>query len=293
MKDFIEIEKDKQIYIPLIERALYFKSSKNNPNYKDSKLLLAFFENSTRTKLSFDIAAANLSVRTIDLNPSTSSIAKGESLLDTMLTIGNMGVDIFAIRHSQVGICKYLSQNLPYSFINCGEGAGQHPSQALLDIITLIEHFKELSGKKITFVGDINNSRVAGSTVQLCRLFGIEIYFLPSAEIDSDKFDFDIIEFSSIREAIAYSDILYFLRYQSERSGNQSLEEYKENIGLRTDDISKYDDVVVMHPGPVNYSYELERDILLRSNTLINKQVENGVYARMSILEKLILEKRK
>lgn len=258
---------------------------------KGINLALAFFENSTRTKLSFELAAKRLSADIMNFNANTSSLHKGESLLDTLKTIEAMGVQIYVIRHSSSGAQYFLQKNTPGIVINAGDGRHEHPTQALLDNYTLLKYFRKISGLKITIVGDIFHSRVARSNIILMRKLGAEVKFLgPGTLLPRRLNPWGADYIDDIDEAIEWSDVLLILRIQRERMHSgllPSLEEYSKFYGVTLHKISKKPNLVIMHPGPVNYGIELDYQISTYPNCLIQTQVSSGVFIRMAVLSLL------
>lgn len=282
------------IYL-IFDRAKYFqKNYKPGDRYDDLKgisVALAFFENSTRTKLSFEIAARRLSAKTISFAASTSSLSKGESILDTLKTIEAMGVQIYIIRHSSSGVQQFLQRNTSGIILNAGDGKHEHPTQALLDNYTLLNHFGKLEGLKVTIIGDIYHSRVARSNINVMKTLGMEIKFLGPGTLLPQIYNPWGIEFcNNIDEAIEWSDILLVLRLQRERMNSgllPSIEEFSKYYGVTLARISRKPELVVMHPGPVNYGIELDYQISTYPNCLIQTQVTSGVYIRMACLSLL------
>lgn len=258
---------------------------------KGINLALAFFENSTRTKLSFELAAKRLSADIMNFNANTSSLHKGESLLDTLKTIEAMGVQIYVIRHSSSGAQYFLQKNTPGIVINAGDGRHEHPTQALLDNYTLLKYFRKISGLKITIVGDIFHSRVARSNIILMRKLGAEVKFLgPGTLLPRRLNPWGADYIDDIDEAIEWSDVLLILRIQRERMHSgllPSLEEYSKFYCVTLQKISKKPNLVIMHPGPVNYGIELDYQISTYPNCLIQTQVSSGVFIRMAVLSLL------
>lgn len=258
---------------------------------KGISVALAFFENSTRTKLSFEIAAKRLSADIIGFAASTSSLSKGESLLDTLKTIEAMGVQIYVIRHGSSGAQQFLQRNTSGIILNAGDGKHEHPTQALLDNYTLLNHFGKLEGLKVTIVGDIFHSRVARSNINVMRTMGMKVKFLgPGTLLPQQNNPWNVEFCSDLEEAIEWSDILLVLRLQRERMNSgllPSTEEFATFFGVTADKISRKPELVVMHPGPVNYGVELDYRISTYPNCLIQTQVTSGVYIRMAVLSLL------
>ncbi|MEN6295663.1 MAG: aspartate carbamoyltransferase catalytic subunit [Chloroherpetonaceae bacterium] len=279
----------------IFERARYFEdnfvSGMRFEDLKGINLALAFFENSTRTKLSFELAAKRLSADIMNFNASTSSLQKGESLLDTLKTIEAMGVQIYVIRHSSSGAQYFLQRNTSGIIINAGDGKHEHPTQALLDNYTLLKYFRKIKGLKITIVGDIFHSRVARSNIILMRKLGAEVKFLgPGTLLPRRLNPWNVDYIDDIDEAIEWSDVVLVLRVQKERMNSgliPSIDEYANFYGVTLKKISKKPNLVIMHPGPVNYGVELDYEISTYPNCLIQTQVSSGVYVRMAVLSLL------
>ena len=254
-----------------------------------------FFEDSTRTRLSFETAAKRLSADTMTFNVSTSSVNKGESLRDTVATITDMGVDAFVVRDKSVGIPWQISQWTSASIINAGDGAHQHPTQALVDCYTIREatHAQNFSGMKIAIVGDIKHSRVARSNIQAFTLLGASVVLVaPPTLLPPDVSHWPVSVSHKLDEIIDKVDVLYMLRLQSERMAQghvPTLREYSEQYGLTHKRVlALKSDAIVMHPGPMNRGVEMQIDPSDVKNSLIHRQVANGVSVRMAVLFELL-----
>jgi aspartate carbamoyltransferase catalytic subunit len=254
-----------------------------------------FFEDSTRTRLSFETAAKRLSADTMTFNVSTSSVNKGESLRDTVATITDMGVDAFVVRHKSVGIPWQISQWTTASIINAGDGAHQHPTQALVDCYTIREatHAQNFSGMKIAIVGDIKHSRVARSNIQAFTLLGASVVLVaPPTLLPPDISHWPVTVSHRLDEIIDKVDVLYMLRLQSERMAQghvPTLREYSEQYGLTQKRVlALKSEAIVMHPGPMNRGVEMQIDPSDVKNSLIHRQVANGVSVRMAVLFELL-----
>ncbi len=254
-----------------------------------------FFEDSTRTRLSFETAAKRLSSDTMTFNVSTSSVNKGESLRDTVATITDMGVDAFVVRHKSVGIPWQISQWTTASIINAGDGAHQHPTQALVDCYTIREatHAQSFAGMKIAIVGDIKHSRVARSNIQAFSLLGAKVTLVaPPTLLPPDVSHWPVTVAHKLDEVIGQTDVLYMLRLQSERMAQghvPTLREYSEQYGLTHKRVlALKSDAIVMHPGPMNRGVEMQIDPSDVKNSLIHRQVANGVSVRMAVLFELL-----
>ena len=281
----------------ILDQAKVFEEACNNPDIKVLPLLQKkivvnlFFENSTRTRSSFEIAEKRLSVNVINFDAASSSISKGETLIDTALNLQAMRPDIIVMRHSKSGAHELLAQHLDISIINAGDGAHEHPTQALLDAYTLRERFGALGGLKVAIVGDIRNSRVVRSNLWLLTKMGAHVTIVgpptlvpmemketwPSAEFG---YDFD--------EIIPDMDAIMMLRCQFERGTGMyipSVGEYARHFQLSAKRMEKAKpSVAILHPGPVNRGVEIEGEVADSPNSLILKQVTNGVPIRMAVL---------
>ena len=254
-----------------------------------------FFEDSTRTRLSFETAAKRLSADTMTFNVSTSSVNKGESLRDTVATITDMGVDAFVVRHKSVGIPWQISQWTSASIITAGDGAHQHPTQALVDCYTIREatHAQSFAGMRVAIVGDIKHSRVARSNIQAFTLLGASVVLVaPPTLLPPDVSHWPVSVSHKLDEVIGTVDVLYMLRLQSERMAQghvPTLREYSEQYGLTQKRVlTLKSDAIVMHPGPMNRGVEMQIDPSDVKNSLIHRQVANGVSVRMAVLFELL-----
>ncbi|MCL2285683.1 MAG: aspartate carbamoyltransferase catalytic subunit [Firmicutes bacterium] len=252
-----------------------------------------FYENSTRTKMSFLLAAEYLGAYADDLNISTSSVAKGETLIDTGLTLEAMGVNAIIIRHSMVGSAHLLAQNVKCSVINGGDGSNEHPTQALLDIFTMWEHMHEFKGLNVTIVGDVANSRVARSNIFALNKLGAKVIVAgPATLLSGNMCAFGVTVTTNVADAVKNADVVMGLRVQLERHKAcqfPSLHEYAHFFGINTE-LLKHTrkDAIIMHPAPVNRGVEISSGVMDCEASVIYRQVENGVAMRMGILETLI-----
>ncbi len=281
-KDFTKTEIEK-----LFERAEEFLDEKPRSILQGKNIITIFFENSTRTRSSFEIAAKRLGSSVVSLDVSKSSSSKGETLFDTAANLDAMGPDAIIVRHKNAGVPKILSNYINCPIINAGDGSHAHPTQALLDLFTIKKYIKNVKGKKIAIVGDIKNSRVANSNIELLSLFGLDItlvappHFLPKTNL---KKCYDL------SEGIKGVDIIMSLRTQSERHANQiyaSLKDYANDYCI-TKKILADKDVILLHPGPVNRNIDIDDEIMKDPRCKVLEQVKNGVAVRMAVLEKLI-----
>ena len=291
MKKHLTNTKDlsKNEIISLFKRAEIFLDEKKRDILNGKLIINIFFENSTRTRSSFEIAAKRLGADVVNLDVSRSSTSKGETLYDTAMNLDSMGPDAIVVRHKNAGVPKILSKYTNASIVNAGDGAHQHPSQGLLDLFTITKHFNtyDLSGKTIALVGDIKNSRVANSDIELFTRFGAKIilvtppHFLPNK---SFNYTYDI------REVIDELDVIISLRTQTERHANAtyaSLQDYGHNFKI-TKELIQNRDLIVMHPGPVHRNIDLSDEVMSDEKCKVLEQVKNGVAVRMAILEYLL-----
>lgn len=262
---------------------------KKVPTLRGKSVVNIFFEPSTRTRTSFEIAAKMMSADLINISASASSIQKGESLKDTILTLQALGANIVVIRHPSSGVPQILSKLVKSSIINAGDGAHQHPTQALTDLYTVKAHKKEIGGLKIAIVGDILHSRVARSNMQAFLKMGAEVFLIaPPTLIPPEIESFGAKVSYSIFDVIEKIDIIYVLRIQLERQTSAffpSIREYHQLYGISKDVLKKAkQDVLIMHPGPMNRGVEIDSEVADSMSSLIEEQVKNGVIVRMALL---------
>jgi aspartate carbamoyltransferase catalytic subunit len=263
---------------------------KKVPTLRDVTIVNLFYENSTRTRISFELAEKRLSADVVNFTVSNSSAAKGETLLDTVNNILSMKVDMVVMRHSASGAPHYLAKHIDAAIINAGDGINEHPTQALLDAFSMQEKLGQLAGLKVAIIGDIMHSRVALSNIYLLKKMGAEVMVSgPPTLIPTYLQEaMDIKVEYNIDKALAWCDVANVLRIQLERQNQplfSSLREYNMAYGitkLRLDKLSK--DIVIMHPGPINRGVEIDSDVADSSHSIILDQVENGVAVRMSCL---------
>lgn len=269
--------------------AIKKSKSKLNNTLAGKTVGLLFFEPSTRTKLSFELAAKKLGADTISLDLDNSSLKKGESFLDTIQTFANLTCDYLVIRHTQTNAATLAHNALPtLHILNGGDGKNQHPSQALLDAFTLKEEFGEIKGLKICIVGDILHSRVAKSNLYLLELLGAEISICAPNPLLPKFTKFKT--YANIDEAVANNDVIMCLRLQNERMANgliASKNEFFKYYGLKAKHLELFPKLKFMHPGPVNFGVELDINLQKHPNSLVNKQANNGLYTRMALLNLL------
>jgi aspartate carbamoyltransferase catalytic subunit len=270
---------------------LFKRSVKKVPTLRGRTVLTLFYEPSTRTRSSFEVAASRLGADIINFTVSESSVVKGESVLDTIATLEAMRTDYVVVRHAMSGIPNLIAKNTTASVINAGDGFHAHPTQALLDVFTLREVFGgDVRGARIAFVGDIQFSRVARSTNLLCRRMGMNTAMLAPGSLIPRDMPREIAVFQDWKQLFAWKpDVIYLLRVQMERQNVPffpSIGEYHRLFGLadaRFDEARK-SGIWVMHPGPVNRGVELNDAVMSYERCLINQQVENGIAVRMSVL---------
>lgn len=248
-----------------------------------------FYEDSTRTRLSFEAAARRLSADTMNFSVGSSSVNKGESLRDTAQTIQAMGVDAIVVRHSSAGVPWQLTRWLDCSVVNAGDGWHEHPTQALLDCYTLRQHLGSLEGRRIAIVGDVKHSRVAGSDVRAFAALGAEVTLVaPPTLLPASLEGWPVQVSHDLDATLADTDVAYMLRMQLERQDQAlvpSLREYARTYGLTVERAARLrDDVVVMHPGPMNRGVEIAAEVAESSRSVIREQVSNGVAVRMAVL---------
>ena len=265
---------------------------------KNKIVVTLFYENSTRTKMSFMLAADYLGAKPQDLGISTSSVNKGESLIDTGVTLDQMGINAIIIRHSLTGSSHLLAKNVNACVINAGDGSNEHPTQALLDMYSIIEKKGKIEGLNIAIIGDIANSRVARSNVFGLTKLGANITLAGASTLVSKNMETlskNVKVLNNVEESIKNADVIMGLRVQFERQKKMPFpdtREYHQFFGLKEDMLKlAKDDVIIMHPGPVNRGVELNTEVIDGKNSIINEQVKNGVAIRMAIL-KLLLENR-
>ena len=262
---------------------------KKVPTLRGHTIINLFFEPSTRTRLSFEIAAKRMSADTFNIAASTSSTTKGETLIDTARNISAMHPDIIIIRHSYSGAPHLLSRYVKAAVINAGDGAHEHPSQGLLDLMTVLEHKGRLDGLKIAIIGDISHSRVAHSDIIGFTRMGSEVHvYGPSTLVPKGIDQLGAVVASSLEDAVRDADVVMTLRIQRERQNDPllpSLREYAQRFGISREILAlARPDAVVMHPGPVNRGVELNPDVADGPQSVILDQVTNGVAVRMALL---------
>ena len=284
-------EKDIQL---IFETADHFKEVINRPikkvpSLRDITIANLFFENSTRTRLSFELAEKRLSADVINFSASQSSVAKGETLVDTVNNILSMKVDMVVMRHPNPGAGVFLSQHVKASIVNAGDGAHEHPTQALLDSYSIRERLGDVAGKKVVIVGDILHSRVALSNIFALHKQGAEVMLCgPQTLIPKYIHKLDVKVEHNLRKALNWCDVANMLRIQNERldiSYFPSTREYVQQYGLTKELLDSLDkEIVIMHPGPINRGVEITSEVADSSQSIILQQVENGVAIRMAVI---------
>jgi aspartate carbamoyltransferase catalytic subunit len=291
----IGIENLKKEDLELIfETADHFKEVINRPikkvpSLRDITIANLFFENSTRTKLSFELAEKRLSADVINFSASQSSVKKGETLIDTVNNILAMKVDMVVMRHPDVGAAKFLSQHVDARIINAGDGTHEHPTQAILDTYSMREQLGDLKGKKIVIIGDILHSRVALSNIYALKLLGAKVKVCgPPSLIPKHMTSLGVDIEYDIKKALQWCDVANILRVQHERMDIKyfpSTREYTQLYGVNLHLLSKLGkEIVVMHPGPINRGVEITSDLADSKHSIILDQVENGVATRMAVV---------
>ena len=263
---------------------------KKVPSLRDVTIVNLFYENSTRTRISFELAEKRLSADTINFTASGSSAAKGETLLDTVNNILSMKVDMVVMRHSASGAPHFLAQHIPAAIVNAGDGINEHPTQALLDAFSIREQLGTLEGKKVAIVGDIMHSRVALSNIYLLKKMGAEVTVAgpPTLIPKYLQQSFGVNVSYNVEETLKWCDVANVLRIQLERQNQplfSSLREYNHAYGISRkllDALNK--EIIIMHPGPINRGVELDSDVADSKQSIILQQVENGVAVRMAVL---------
>ena len=262
---------------------------KKVPSLRDITIANIFFENSTRTKLSFELAEKRLSADILNFSASGSSVKKGETLIDTVNNILSMKVDMVVMRHPNPGAALFLSQKVNAKIINAGDGTHEHPTQALLDAYSIREKLGAVQGKKVVIVGDILHSRVALSNIYCLQKLGAEVMVCgPTTLIPKDMNLLNVKISHNLREALEWCDVANMLRIQSERqeiSYFPSLREYSMQFGLNKEILNSLSkEIVIMHPGPINRGVEITSDVADSNQSIILNQVENGVAIRMAVI---------
>ncbi len=303
-KDLVGLKDlSKEEILSFLDLAKEFKNLNNSDIKKCSYLhgqtvINAFYENSTRTRVSFEIAAKRLGADAINFSSSQSSSKKGETLIDTIRNMEAMKTDIFVLRHPNSGAAQFVAQNTDASIVNAGDGLNEHPTQALLDLLTILEHHGSFKGLTVSIIGDISHSRVARSDIWAMRKLGIHVkLFGPATMLPSHIEVFDCHVCSSMEEAVEGSDVIIMLRIQLERQDGTSFpstREYSRFFGLNKERVKLANkNAIILHPGPINRGVEINSDVVENKDvSVILNQVENGVAIRMAVLHTLGLYRK-
>ena len=265
------------------------QKNKKTPHLQGKSVITLFYENSTRTRLSFELASKYMSASSANVSASTSSVSKGETLIDTVQTIDRMGTDILIIRHGMSGAPHLAAKNIESSVINAGDGMNEHPTQALLDMFTIIEKKGSLKDLKVAIIGDVMHSRVARSNIWGLTKLGAKVCVAgPSTLMPPEIEKTGICVYDSIQEALLDADVVMGLRMQLERQKSglfPTLREYARFFGVDDKRLRfAKEDALLLHPGPVNRGVELSSEVVEGEQSLINEQVTNGVAVRMALL---------
>ncbi|MFW6389502.1 MAG: aspartate carbamoyltransferase catalytic subunit [Halanaerobiales bacterium] len=274
-------------------KEIFTRSVKKIPTLRGKTIVNLFFEPSTRTKSSFDLAAKRLSADVMSISKKTSSVAKGESVLDTAKTLEVMGADVMVIRHSAPGTAEFLANNLNASVLNAGDGAHAHPTQALLDLYTIKEKIGNIKGLKVLIIGDITHSRVARSNIWGLTKLGAEVRVVgPATLLPKEIEKLGVKRYTDLNEALDGVDVVNILRIQLERQEKgllPSISEYRHFYGMNDQRKKQLDkNILVMHPGPMNRGIEIESSVADSDSSVITEQVTNGVAIRMALLYLLV-----
>jgi aspartate carbamoyltransferase catalytic subunit len=292
-------ELDRSEIEAILLRAKDFQPLQNEP-FKRFEVLRGrmvvnlFFEASTRTRTSFEIAAKRLSADAVSITASGSSVSKGESLVDTLNTLAAMRPDAIIMRHSASGAPHFLARYLPTPIINAGDGTHEHPTQALLDALTILDHRGTIEGLRVAIIGDIAHSRVARSNVHLLSKFGTKVVLCGPASLLPRELSHlapGVTLTNDMKEAIQNADVVMMLRVQLERQHEAAFpaSEYFRFYGLRLEHLDRAKpDAIVMHPGPINRGRELSSEVADSHRSMILNQVENGIAVRMAVLERIL-----
>ncbi|GKU78390.1 aspartate carbamoyltransferase catalytic subunit [Paenibacillus sp. L3-i20] len=283
-------ELDKEEIESILDRAAYWENHSSKVHQVSQGKFAAnmFFENSTRTRFSFEVAEKRLGAEVINFSAAASSVEKGESIYDTVRTLESMGIDVGIIRLKPSGVLAELATSIKVPLINAGDGNNEHPTQALLDLYTMRKQFGSLKGLNVSIVGDILHSRVARSNLYALRKFGANVNFCAPSNMQAADLDAPYV---SIDEAIK-ADVVMMLRVQLERHASgmlNSAESYRENYGLtvaRAEKIAKH--AIIMHPAPVNRNVEIDSELVEHPQSKIFPQMQNGVPIRMAVIERAL-----
>ncbi|MBE7036429.1 MAG: aspartate carbamoyltransferase catalytic subunit [Ruminococcaceae bacterium] len=283
------------LYQAEIMKQILVQDAKKTPHLQGRTVVTLFYENSTRTRLSFELASKYMSANAANITASGSSVAKGESLIDTARTLDVMGTDVIVIRHQMSGAPHLIAQHVKAAVVNAGDGMNEHPTQALLDMLTMKEKKGRIEGLKVAIVGDVAHSRVARSNIYGLNKLGAEVVLGgPATLMPRDIETLGVTAYEDVDKAIKGADVVMCLRLQKERQQSgllPSMREYSKFFGVDTKRLRlAKEDALIMHPGPVNRGIELCTDAINLDRAVIDEQVTNGVAVRMAVLN--ILAKR-
>ena len=258
------------------------------PTLRDKTIVNLFYENSTRTRISFELAQKRMGADVLNFSASASSAKKGESLKDTIRNIESMKIDMVVVRHESPGAAHFLARIVDANIINAGDGAHEHPTQALLDMFSMKQRLGHIKGLKVAIIGDILHSRVVRSNIIGLTKLGAEVVLCgPKTFMPVFVEDLNVKVTYNLEEALAWCDVAMALRIQLERQEQglfPSLREYHERFGIKMDHLEKYPNFVIMHPGPINRGVEMESDVADSDRAIILNQVTNGLAVRMAVL---------
>ena len=265
------------------------RAIKKVPTLRGSTIVNLFFENSTRTRISFEFAEKRLSADPVNVSSAGSSVSKGETLVDTARNLEAMRIDMVVIRHGSSGAAQFLAERIQSNVINAGDGMHEHPTQGLLDLLTLRDHYGDLTGKRVCICGDVLHSRVARSNIWGLRKVGAEVAVCgPRSLLPNAIEELGVTVFDHIEDAIEWADALNILRLQIERMTGgyiPSLREYNRVFGVTRDRLARAPrDVLILHPGPMNRGVEIDSDVADGEHSVILDQVTNGIAVRMAVL---------
>ena len=294
-KDILQLQGMPEAHMRLIldtareMKEIIDRDIKKVPTLRGKSIINLFYEPSTRTRTSFELAGKYLGADVVNITTSASSVVKGESLRDTLLTIEAMGVDAVVIRHEAEGSSQYASQILKPVVINAGDGAHEHPTQGLLDMFTILQYKQRIEGLKVVIVGDVLHSRVARSNIWGLKAFGADVHVAGPAPLLAREMEcMGITVHTSVEHAIEDADVINVLRIQKERQGKglfPSAREYARLFGINTKRLKlARPDALILHPGPMNRGLEIAPDVAYGCQSAIQEQVKNGLAIRMAIL---------
>ncbi|GEM00709.1 aspartate carbamoyltransferase catalytic subunit [Halolactibacillus halophilus] len=296
MKDFVSMKTmTKDQLLGLLKRIEAIETGQTKPNFNQDEMFIAnlFYEPSTRTKMSFEVAEKKLGLNVLDFHVESSSTLKGETVYDTAKTFAAIGAKAIVIRHPKENMVQELADQLDIPVINGGDGKGEHPTQSLLDLYTMYQEFGSFEGLKVTIVGDILHSRVARSNAIALSTLGAEVRLSAKASYRDETLDFPYLE---LDEAIEDSDVMMLLRIQLERHDNKETlnkAEYLNRYGLTVERYQRLKQTaIVMHPAPVNRGVEIDDTLVEAEKSRIFKQMTNGVYSRMAVIEMVLFQQQ-